>query len=356
MSILFGVENYRNGLVCFCLVGFPLLTRAEDERELLSLVQSQHQSSREAVYSLSCSVKLERGYPTTEAVEEGKYWRSFGRARLWEAYATTMVDHFYLIPEGELRQVIRQRPTQEQSGWRTRRELINSQIRLLDVWRFMLLGFVEQLAQAKDVPRAKRERVEGRDCIRVTMTLPGHQSQSTTGPDIQLTFWLDAGRNYLVWKQVETGREFHREWQVQEWVEPQPGVFFPTKLVGKGFRGSTQYSQGSYTLSNVRINEPIAKSIFELPEVPNGTLCDDLIRKQTYPIDATWQQLPGGETRPYDIIAIPYTTSSQSGFASQSLKEPGDWTSWIWPGSLAVLAIAGAIWLYRRYRPRAIRT
>jgi hypothetical protein len=220
-----------------------------------------------------------------------------------------------------------------------------------NVWYFMLLGFDRHLPQAKSIPRVKRERIDGRDCVRVTLDLPG--DLITKGPGSQYTFWFDVGHNYLVWKTVEVCADTRTEIQIVEFLEPQPGVFFPTKRAGTGFRGGEQTSQSFMTLSDVRINEPIAKDIFDLPHIPSGTLCNDFIRKQRYPIDANWQQIPGSKAKSFDRYAIPGTTPGQGGVTAQTTAEPRSWTFWIVPASLAVLATAAAVWLFRRYRTRS---
>ncbi len=347
MNRIFSAENRRNWLVALCIVGLPISVRAEDEGELLALVKAGHRSAQESIHTLSCTVRFEKGFPTLQLAAEGKYWHSFDRARIQQETPTGTEDYYYLRRESEVRNVTRNRPRTGQPEWSAGREFINHMPRELDVWRHMFLEFDLYSQGAKGTPRVQRERVDGRDCVRVTMTV-------LRGVESQVEFWFDVGRNYLIWKRVVSAKEFRSEDEIVEFIEPQPGVFFPTKRVAKSFRGREQNIQAVITLSNVRINEPIAKAVFELPRVPSGTMCSDLIKKQLYPIDETWQQVPGSRAEPYDQVAVPYGSPGQTGFTAQSTAEGRSWTYWIAPASLAVLALAGAAWLYRRYRSRSL--
>lgn len=352
MNRILRAEIRRNCLMALCLVGLPLSIRAEEEQELLTLVRAGHRSAQEAIHSLSCTVRVESGFPTVQGAEEGKYWRSFDRARIQQEQPTGTVDYYYLIPDSELRTVTRNRPGTGQPAWWAGRQVINYEPQSLDVWRHMYLEFDVLLPHANGTPRAKRERTEGRDCVRVTMNI----TVQVSGTEIQHTFWFDVGRNYLLWKRVDTVKQHRGEQQILEFIEPQPGVFFPTKKVGKSFHGREQRGQDFFTLADVRINEPVAKGIFELPRVPRGTMCTDWIKKQRYPIDATWQQTSGSRAEPFELSVAPVSSPGQRGFSAPSTTESRSWTFWIAPASLAVLALAGAIWLYRRYRSRPLET
>ena len=101
------------------------------------------------------------------------------------------------------------------------------------------------------------------------------------------------------------------------------------------------------TLSNLKVNEPIAKEVFTLPPIPAGTLLHDRIDGTRYPIDQDWKPIGKKESNP--IISLPIRSDGPaSDYHAQSEQEPRPWWTWLLPAAAAGLAAAGLLWLYRR--------
>lgn len=340
-----GVDPARIWLVAVCILELPLSVRAEDERELLALVKAGHRSAQESIHTLSCTVSHEADVPKHTLLKTGKYFRSGSVARIQDEQPTGTVDHFYLERESEVREVVRNRPGTGQPAWAVGRRRCTELAHPLDVWRLMFLEFDLLLPTAKNTPRVKREKFAGRTCVRVTIDIL---------TETEVTFWFDVGRNYLLWKRDWVGKSHRNESEILEFVEPEPGMYFPTKLGAKSFRGREQDNQGFVTLSEVRINEPVAKDLLKLPAVPRGTICNDWIKKEKYPIDENWQQLAGSRAEPLELYALPAASSAPGGsFTAQSTTAAKPWTRWIAPASLVVLVFACGALVYRQYRAQS---
>jgi hypothetical protein len=199
---------------------------------------------------------------------------------------------------------------------------------------------------AKDPPQVKRERRDGRDCIRLDLT-----SVSTKGLVQELTQWHDVDRNYLIWKKSLTykGSSDRFDSEILEFAEPAPGIFVPLKCRRQGSNGSGQTSLEIVTLSNVQVNKPIPKSIFQLSRIPAGTILNDRIQGTRYPIDENWQ--PIGPGSPLLMTPVPAQSEGPEGdYRSQSSSESVPLSRWVMSASLLVLVAACAGLLYRQYR------
>lgn len=343
-----GMFSMRSSwLVALGILGLPSSVYAENEKELLALVRAGQQSAMESIHTLSCVVTLEESTPSLQRTATGRYWRAKDVARSQQETPTGTVDWFLLYKTAEIREVVRNRAGTDQPPCWTGRRTLDDGLLPLDVWPRIFMEFDRFLEVAKGAPRVKRVKIDGRDCIRVTMDILTQTEK---------TYWFDVGRNYLVSKSAEVSKDHRTESENLDYVEPQPGVFFPTKRVAKTYRGSEQRSHVCVTLSDVRINEPLADDVFRIPMIPSGTTCSDWIRKQRYPIDENWQQIPGSKTEPLAMTPLP-TPSSSSGegtqYTAQSTGEPKSWTRWIAWGSLAILLLASTAWVYRRYQARS---
>jgi hypothetical protein len=326
---------------------------AENERELFKLAVMGNQVARESIASLSCNVQLEVGYPNTQRIRTGNYWRTSKFSRLQEESTIGTVDSFLTWPEGEMRQIIRRKPMGGRPAWDTRRELCRDTVLPLDVWRQMFLEF-ELLLQAPkggvDAVRVNRESVEGKHTIRVSFTVDA-------STPIPVTYWLDAERNFLVWRREFGVRGDHSVDQITDVSEFRPGVYVPIRRVGRAYRNGKQIGAACFTLTNVRVNEPIAKTVLEIPRVPPGTLCSDFIRKEQYPIDETWRQIPGSKSRSISSnYGIPATSSDESHVRAQSESAAKSWTVWLVPISIVLLVTVGLALAWTRWRDRRIAT
>ncbi len=323
-----------NTWMCFVVLAvltFPIFTNGEDTQDLLAVVKAAQQSARDSVRTLSCTVMVDERIPSFQRTLTGKYWRSTEVARVELETPTGVSDWYYLYKLSEVRNVVRNRPGTDQPLWLAGRQPIDEGPAAFDVWQRMFLQFEYFLELAKTTVRAKRVRLDERDCIQVTMDI---------SPRTKKTFSFDATRGYIVWKCTEISKDHHTEIENLAFLESQPGSFFPTKLISKSFTGSEQTNQVSVTLADVRINEPIGNEVLQIPGIPSGTICYDRIKKQRYPIHGNWEPISGGKVEPIEYIPLP-SPSASSGegtkFTSQSVAEPRSWTRWIAWGSLTTL-------------------
>jgi hypothetical protein len=336
----------RSLLIIACLFMSAVLVFGEDEAQLLALARAGYRSAQEVIQTLSCNMEMEAGFPQSVMRKQGKYWRSSRHARVHDEQPHGTED-FYWGPTGEVHSVWQARGSKGGQVAATRCSMMEV-AQPLDAWRYMLLELDLYLEHTKRTPHAKRERIAGRDCIALTLPFPFAETEESA-----VTFWLDVGRNYLPWKRKTVSKDYQDEYEIVEYAEHRPGIFFPVKCAGRSYKGSKQVGACSFVLSQLRINEPIAKEVFQLPTLPWGTQLTDNLKKQTYPVDGNWQQLAGSRVEPYEKTALPSPASGQVG--SQSTASATSWTLWIAPASIAVLLTAGAAWLYQRYRNNALK-
>jgi hypothetical protein len=331
---------------------------AADQADLLGVVRAGHRSARESIRTLSATVTIEVTFPKPAPFATAKYWRSLDVVRIQKGDPETACNE-YLLKDSEIRQVGRSR---EKPGgpyqYTAARRSPSAFFCECDAWTEMLIDFGgpaggqyehdRWLEFAKRAPRVRREKLDGRDCIRVTISY-----DTTAGIEITVTHWHDVGYNYLVRKvAMESGSSGeYCEAEILEFLEGSPGIFFPTKCRKKVSRGGQQVNGSLTTLSDVRINEPIAADVFRLPAIPAGTRLVDRVEDKVYPVDENWRAI--GEAKPYRQGYVAVSKDEiRAGYQAQSTEEPRSFTRWLIPGSLVILALAGACWFYRRYRTR----
>lgn len=328
------------------------------QEELLSLVRAGHRAARQSIHSFSAKVTREATFPNgTKIVLSGKYWRSLDTVRVQVDIGSGTED--FLLKNSEIRQVGQgaDGKTGEKRYGAMRRAATETLSRL-DVWTLMRIDFSgpsgghydfdRSLEFALDPPRLSRERKDGRDCIRIDFRVI-----SNAGVEQKISQWHDIGFNYLVRKFTVTyERSSDRsEMDILEFAEPLPGLFIPVKCHSNSFRGKEIRSIEEVTLSDVQVNKPIPKSVFQLPAIPSGTELRDTIQGTRYPIDENWR--PIGPSRPYVIVGFPAKSdSTESNYGSQSSSEARSSSWWLISGSLGVLVIVCIYRLYRHYRPR----
>jgi hypothetical protein len=336
------------------LIGSPYL-RAEGNTDLLSIVRAGHRAAREAIYSFSATVTIERTHPQQATIETGKYWRSFDVVRIQEGLDSGGDD--YLLKDSEIRQVGRAlNPKDRKYRYVATRKPPTDFFCLSDVWSRMMIDFAGPdggrysydrfLEFAKGPPQLRRETMDGRECIRLAMTF-----ENAAGSKQDITLWHDVGYNYLARKMIVKFRSTGGRAFVEnvEFLEAAPGVFLPTKCQRQVFRSDGKQVNGDLTtLSDVRVNQPISQEVFRLPAIPAGTVCKDWVQGTKYPVDGSWR--PIGPSEPLLRYAAPTQGDDGGEYRSQSTEEPKPLSRWIIPASLVVLTAAGVLWLYRRWR------
>jgi hypothetical protein len=333
--------NSRTFFLASCVfLSYSAIASAQTEPDLLSLVVAGHRTAEESIQTLVCTVKSELTRPAAQSNTLGQYWRSRNKARIHLETPTGTIDYYYLDRESEIREIARNRKGTGQPEWVTSRRAISRFQHPADAWYKVFGSFSAHLLSSKGTARATRERVDGRDCIRVTMRLAGGSVSE---------FSFDVTRNFLIWQKVITDNNA-RNINEPELVEWQPGVFFPTRIVGKNLDGRRVTHEGTVVFADLRINEPIPESIFEMPAVPIGTRCEDYVVKEQYPIDSTWKRVAGGKSEPIQTEVIIEPAPQDEAHKIQSTAESGSWTRWIAPVCAVTLVLSASVWFYRRRR------
>lgn len=344
------VKSWLAGL-CLVFVSSPLY--ADGAEDLLSVVRTAQRSARESIRTFSATINVKTTFPEEAPLISGKYWRSLNRARVREGSPGSGTDD-YLVTDSEIRQVGISAPKQSKRQHVATRRPATSFLCICDVWREMLVDFQgpdgpqcdfdRYIELAKSPPRAKRERLEGRECIRLDLDF-----EMSSGTKIHSTLWHDPSYNYFVTKKVvDVGSEHRNEVEIAKFVEFAPGIFFPTEAHYRTFRKGKLTGGRLSTLSEVRVNQPIPDSQFLLPAIPRGTVLHDRIKGTAYPVDESWRPI-GPEKAERTTTVIPSRAERGAEYRSQSSEEPTSLIRWLIPASLAILALAGSYGLYRRY-------
>lgn len=330
-----------------------------EQSDLLSLVRAGHRAARQSIRSFSAAVTHEVTFADKRSIViTGRYWRSLDVVRVQEKQGAGTED--YLLRDAEIRQV-GQGAGSKRGGvhYSASRRASVETLCLVDVWTLMMIDspgpngghydFDRFLEFAKETPQARREKKDGHDCIRLSLTIV-----STKGLEENVTRWHDVDRNHLAWKETVTdkGSPDLFESEILEFSEPLPGVFIPMKCRRQVTREGERVHFEEVTLSEVQVNKPIPNSVFELPAIPSGTILNDKIKRTRYPIDANWR--PIGPASPHPQLVMPAPSDGPaSDYHSQSTTEPVPFSRGLTSVSLAILVAACTFLLYRRYRLRA---
>ncbi|VTR98244.1 unnamed protein product [Gemmata massiliana] len=120
-------------------------------------------------------------------------------------------------------------------------------------------------------------------------------------------FWFSPKHNYLIRKRIEHPADQlrHRhEDEVSEFVEPNPGQFFPARIERRSFEAGELKQHTRRNLSEVRVNRPVPNEAFRIPGI-EGCLCDDQTTGMQFRVDADGYRFGTAQ-------AIPPTTVHQT--------------------------------------------
>ena len=137
--------------------------------------------------------------------------------------------------------------------------------------------------------------------------------------------------------------------KVVRFKEVVPSIFFPEQVEFRNSGGDGPDSTIVVSFSNIRINQPLPPDVFDFPTIPAGARVVDDIKAESYIADAHGNPKSGTVETLVRLPPIP----AGSAQPTESVDEPKSLTRWILPGSLAVLALAGGLWLFRKWRPAA---
>jgi hypothetical protein len=191
-----------------------------------------------------------------------------------------------------------------------------------------------QLVKKAQSVTAERELLEGVDTVKIDVSVDDQGNR--------FRVWLDVNVNYLFRRIENIGPDGPRViTRVLEYVEPKPGIFCPCR----GERTLPKVQSTLFTVSDIRVNEPIADTSFSTL-LPKGTRVIDHSEGKVY---------EAGESGRADkvigrIIESSPHDSTDSETATPLLADEPRTFSWpriVLAASLAC-AIAGCIVRYRR--------
>jgi hypothetical protein len=303
---------------------------------------------------------METTFPREGILVKGKYWRSQDQVRVREELPNNTINEL-LVEKGVIRQVSSSRdPASDRRSFGAARRPISDRLGLCDIWTAMFLNlsgphgrpflFEEYLQLAKERPEVAREKSSGHNCIRVRLIL-----DSQDGKDVNtVTLWHDESYNYLIRKAVMVfgkAELSQTESEILHFIEPKPGIYFPTKCRVQAMRNGKQIYSEMDSISELSVNEPIPSSVFRLPPIPSGTFMTDRIEGTTYSVDANWQRI--SRSTPIRTLAVVANADGkESGYRSQSTAEPKPFAWWLLPASLVLLVLALCVLVFRQLRGR----
>lgn len=325
---------------------------AESLEELLTL----HRSAREAIQTFSCRVTVEMVRPTPMDGIQGQYWRSKDMVRVSSPGASGGSNEV-LLKGSEIRALGRSpKDAAGKERWAAARLPKDGMLAICDAWRQMMIEFpgpegghmeLDRLVTlARSTPKVSSKRSDGAKHLVLEMTMP-----QTGSNDAQVVMWFDSRRNYLVRKMDidYVDSSIRATVEITEFAEFAGGIVIPMRCVRRQTIRDQEVEDVT-TLTEVRVNEPIAPSVFDLPSFPSGTIVKDTILGLEYPINSRWEKI--GKAEPFARVTVgsPANPDTTSSVGTASTSEARSWTSWLMPISLAILVSAGVLWIIRRRR------
>ncbi len=311
--------------------------QAQSSSELLALVRERHKIATETIRTLSAEVVAERVQPEAQSIAKGKYWREFDVVRIDQITAGKNCLESHLLKDGENRSVGRKIAPDGKFGQTVAsKETGNSLLALTDLWSDLILDFFDSnmnrldygrlLDRAVSTAKARREKLEGIDCIRVDFKL-NHGGER----DEPYAIWHDVGQGYLIRKMVklwDTTNGGRSEWEVTRFDTFAEGIPFPVEGRFRAYLGDKLTEERRTKLDRVVVNKPLASGVLDLPRVPSGTLLHDFLDGTRYPINANWEATGPKESNPV-VRQVTSSSGSSDYYPTQSTEEPKSWTPWL---------------------------
>lgn len=335
-------------------------------RELLEFALAAHQTSREQIQTLTCSVSydFQQFEPPQSQPGSGRYWYSRDAIRLTaeDEYLGQKESTDFVCKQGIYKGVTRKRSShgEEQVGANlsasTDRHFHRLDPFTLGCLNVQLPGSIRDVPLATLIAAGKLDRADWTDLENqkcVLIQLSWEKGPHPTLPAV-VELYLDPALNYLCRKTVlRFGDYARREYLATEFKEFPGGVFFPIRIEQKLSQSGKPWGKSQAVISELKINVPLPTGIFELA-FPNGIYVTDLIRNETYQADASGRRL--GQTRPISsgkFTPPPDVQSDIQPVVGEPTKaEPRSVTRWILPVSCAVLLVGIILHYLRGLRSR----
>jgi hypothetical protein len=340
-------------IACILLAGAP--SSSVRGQQLLEEVREAHRSTVESMHTFSCKVSVIYPADPKSLKETGQYWRSSDAVRVRGRVGDIEFDS---LQRDSVVRTVGGRPSGP-GGARQHGAAITAAkgrpFPACDVWElalclfpgpgtdFMMLPFDELLKRSHRLNEVSRRVQEGKEYIVVAYT---HRETNWTN-DFEI--WFDPRVNCLAWKSVVKQSSAGSanfinttEQRVTSFREVAPGVFFPDKVQQYDGNGKVLRSA---SISDIRVNEPLAPNTFDL-QFPPGIQVKDLVQGKAY--------LTGADGKPTQMLEdvhlgqLPSPTGIRPIGATR--EEPKTWTSWILPISITSLVLAAGFLALRRWR------
>jgi hypothetical protein len=344
--------NFRSGQVlCFAL--FLICPTARGDEALLEEVRAGNFGTLASLQTLQCDIivsdpVMPDGIPPRPA-RSAKYWWASGasRSETRGAFGTlTCVQREGVVS------TLTQPPAQSNASpasFRRRAAKSHEPLRPFDAWELGLLtlcgpgGFPQTLeeliAGEQAVTKVDRGEVDG--CKVIVVALQVAVNDNLTG---DFEFCFDPALNYLARQRVTTfPGEKRRETKVHRFRECAPTLYFPEYVETHYYQGENLIHHQTVEFKNIRVNEPIPPSWFEIVPPPGAFVSDEIVNQQ-------YEVKPDGSAGTTQGLIKPAPVPQSSGtYSAPTSSEPYDWTWWIVLScSAAILALAVGLWLYGR--------
>jgi outer membrane lipoprotein-sorting protein len=335
--------------------------QVDTKQELLQFVLDAHRSARESIRTVSCNVEFSvtitprtaAGSPIVQS-SSGKFWISKKAMRAEVNEGGDVDDHFW---ENSVHSDTSRRPIQGQPAMAAGRAAYTHRhcLRCDPVIRGLLvlnnpgtldyMPFEELLNIASKAQKTERVTVNGTEFIVVHLVFDPvkNNTKGWTG-----TVYFDPRVNYLIRKVVysHASGELNRTEEVVTFKDCQSGIFFPESI-----SSTSENSSGISKLSDIKVNEPLPKDIFQF-RYPDGVIMTDSINGTQYRVDAEGRatstpNLLGHDTPP------PAKNNVETEPGTETKTEPLSVSRYILPLSVCVLFISLFLVYIRRRRIRA---
>jgi hypothetical protein len=343
-----------------------LAAERANAEDLLDFVRSAHRATREAIQFCSCKVEFRGtvdaagGRPSQMNSCSGRYWYSPDMVRgevtdpaiggkaeyVWAESVRLALNH---PTAGGLSKISVSR-SKASSRYLPRCDAWIQGLLALQVPNTHdFLPFDGLLDRARKVNKVKKTTIDGREVIFVRLTFDDPFKKRVAW---DVGVYLDPAVNYLVRRYTmeapSIGKEgFSLQNDVVEFKECEPGLFFPTKTVGRNGPPNYEYSA---TISDIVVNKPIPEQMFRLL-LPGTMTVTDTVRNVYYQMDQSGRQISPDVPMPAKTIPPPSAAASEEPeVLHETTVEPRSLTSWILPISLAILIAGVAAAVLRRWR------
>lgn len=340
-------------------LAFHSMCRAENREDLVKHVRIANRAAVEAVHTLSCKgvriTTLPNGQTKESLPEEYQYAEGTFRMRQREGQRWTDV----FVKDGR-------KFSMSNADDRRKRYKVHTAIspyrglplgdadpmhhglfRLVaETQKGLFYGPFDDFMNNKPHTLRPAERVfeDGRELIVLKLEF---------APDSWAEYYFDPAVNHLLRKiksshVVGTGSSaftVDASTEVLRYREGAPGVFFPEDVAYNNLANGKPLNTFRVLFRDLRVNQPLPPGALDF-RVPKDALIDDSIQGKRYQVDADGKQV--GESQPLGMPGPPLSAPART----ETKAEPRSWSTWILPTSLALLGVAGVLWLVRKWRGR----